>query len=272
MKIIYTIILSLFIGSALQAQQVPNGNFEQWAFDSGSMSFQPVGWQTSNVGSVGDTGTYRFKPAYAGNYACGLKTSFVLNTFAAPAMLQTTFPIGSKPETLELYFKGNIAANDTSIIIVEFGQDTNIIADGSMFITQSQSNYTKLVIPIDFFGSGNPDSCTITILSGGFEIDDTLTSIAVDNIAFTYPVNTRQVYFGAKENICLYPNPATDVLNIRCTDAYEKILLFNSTGTLVCELGSASFINVTDLRSGMYLMQLMNGSGQVVGRQTFLKN
>lgn len=254
------------------AQQVPNGNFEQWAFDSSSMSYEPAGWQSSNVGSVGDTGSYRYKPAYAGNFACGLKTNFVLSTFTAPAMLKTTFPISSKPETMELYFKGNIAANDTSVVIVEFGQDTNIIADGSLFITQSQSNYTKLVIPIDFFGSGNPDSCTITILSGGFEIDDTLTSIAIDNIAFTYPVNTHPVYFGAKGNISLYPNPATDLLNIHCSDPYERVLIFNNNGTLANDLGNTASISIDNLSNGMYLVQLLNGSGQIVARQTFLKN
>ncbi len=231
---IFLILLSL----SAKGQQVPNGSFEQWFFNNNTQSYEPTGWSTSNLGIYGDTGVYKHTPARTGNFACGLQTHFVLSTFTVPGMLSTTFPITTKPKWMELYFKGNIALNDTSIIIVQFGQDTNIIADGSLFITQSQNTYTKFNIPIDFFGSGDPDSCTITILSGGFEIDDTLTSIAIDDISFYYPVDVKSVYYGAKDNINLYPNPNSGNLGIEINPVQKRIQLriFNLEGVEVSKI------------------------------------
>ena len=109
MKKNYLLILFLSMSCVSYAQQIPNGNFEQWFYNTTDSSYEPTGWNTSNFGIYDDTGVRRFKPAYSGNLACGLKTSFVLNTFTAPAYIFTSFPFTAKPLRMEGYVKGNLA-------------------------------------------------------------------------------------------------------------------------------------------------------------------
>jgi hypothetical protein len=236
------------------------------------MSYEPTGWSTSNFGIYDDTGVSRYQPAHTGNYACGLKTNFILGTFTFPGILRSTFPFTQKPDAMEGYFKGNLSTDDTTVILIEFSKDTNVIADGTLYITQSQNSYVKFSVPIDFFGLGAPDSCSITIIGGGFEIDDTLTSIAVDDLIFTYPVNIDNITFKLSDHLKLYPNPASDILHIACNEPYSTIRIYNTTGQMVANYSNETSISLTEFENGIYYLQLLDENGQVVARKSFMRN
>lgn len=260
----------LFILNTI-AQQVPNGNFESWTYNPSTFSYEPTGWKTANFGQYGDTAVRRFQPAHGGNYACGFQTSFVLNTFALPGALATTFPISSKPNQLIGYIKGNLALDDTAILIIEFSKDTNAIGDGLFYLTQSQNNYIKFVVPIDFYGLGNPDSCTITVFSGGTALDDTLTNFAIDDLSFEYPVDVKTILSKDSKKLNLYPNPAHSFISLSSSETYESIVVYNNIGQQVATYSNRDTINIEEWEKGLYFLQIKDQNLQVIESASFLK-
>jgi len=260
----------LFILGAV-AQQIPNGNFESWAYNSSTFSYEPVGWKTANFGQYGDTAVRRYKPAHGGNLACGLQTSFVLNTFALPGILSNTFAIAAKPQQMVGYIKGNLALDDTAIIVVEFSKDTNAIGDGLYYLTQSQNNYIKFVVPIDFYGMGNPDSCTITIFSMGTALDDTLTNFAIDDLSFEYPVDVNTIVSSASKKLNLFPNPANSFISIASSVDYHSVVVYNQMGQPVATYSNIETIAIEEWNKGLYFLQIKDINHQVIETSSFLK-
>lgn len=253
------------------AQQIPNGNFESWAYNPSTFSYEPVGWKTANFGQYGDTAVRRYKPAHGGNYACGFQTTFVLNTYALPGVLGTTFAINDKPKQMVGYIKGNLALDDTAIILIEFSKDTNAIGDGLYYITQSQNNYIKFVIPIDFYGIGNPDSCTIRVFSGGTSLDDTLTNFAIDDLTFEYPVGVNSILSNATKKLNLYPNPANNFISINSSVDYQSVVIYNEMGQQVAGFSNIETIAIEDWNKGLYFLQIKDINNQVIETASFLK-
>ncbi len=271
-KKIYLLLFILLSNFALKAQQIPNGNFELWDINVANLSYEPVGWHTQNLGLYGDTGVQRYKPAHGGNLACGLKTSFILGTYALPGVLFTSFATSAVPDKMVGYIKGNLALDDTTVIIVQFSRDSTVIANGLYYMTQSQNNYIKFVMPIDFFGTGSPDSCRILVIGGGYQIDDTLTSVAIDDLSFEYPSNIKKTIYSTTDNLKLYPNPATDVLNIVCNESFHTIVIYNITGQLVGTYEASTSVVINDFDKGLYFLQLLDENKKVVAKKSFIKD
>ena len=65
------------------------------------------------------------------------------------------------------------------------------------------------------------------------------------------------------ENFKIYPNPATDILNIELENSLvlEKVLIYNTTGQLVKET-SEKTINVSGFAKGIYNVQVLTNHGK----------
>ena len=60
----------------------------------------------------------------------------------------------------------------------------------------------------------------------------------------------------------IYPNPATDLVNISTTENVKHVEIFNMQGQLVkVETGEVSSISVKELANGMYTMKLTTDNG-----------
>jgi hypothetical protein len=60
----------------------------------------------------------------------------------------------------------------------------------------------------------------------------------------------------------VYPNPTTDFLHIVSNTA-QKATLFNTAGQKILETNNATALDVIDLPSGVYLLNLTNGQNQI---------
>ena len=60
----------------------------------------------------------------------------------------------------------------------------------------------------------------------------------------------------------VYPNPTTDFLHIVSNTA-QKATLFNTAGQKILETNNATALDVIDLPSGVYLLNLTNGENQI---------
>lgn len=111
-----------------------------------------------------------------------------------------------------------------------------------------------LTINEDYNGNNDP-SDDDTNLNGIFDFLEEAVALGVDS-------------HGLNASISLYPNPASDVLNIsnKSGDDISSIVIFSVNGALVKEirqLNGASSISVSDLQSGVYFVKLTTGN-QVV--------
>ncbi len=60
--------------------------------------------------------------------------------------------------------------------------------------------------------------------------------------------------------ILVYPNPATDEINISSTETIRNIMILNYSGQLVYE-GNSTKINITDFNSGIYIIRIKTDNG-----------
>lgn len=78
-----------------------------------------------------------------------------------------------------------------------------------------------------------------------------VTDIVIENL------NTNQGSFGTTTEVNVYPNPASDYLNVTSQDQIEEVLILNSLGQEVLSMTNAGFsatLNVSDLRQGVYVV------------------
>ena len=75
----------------------------------------------------------------------------------------------------------------------------------------------------------------------------------------TTPAGIEEV---ALESTTVYPNPATDVLNINTNENVQRVEIFNMQGQLVkAENGTVNHISVKDLANGLYTVKLTTDNG-----------
>ncbi len=67
----------------------------------------------------------------------------------------------------------------------------------------------------------------------------------------------------------VYPNPATERLNISCNEAVREINVIDVTGRTVMTLGATNSVNVSSLATGVYMVRVATENG--IGMQKFVK-
>lgn len=67
----------------------------------------------------------------------------------------------------------------------------------------------------------------------------------------------------------IYPNPATDRLNIVCGDAIREVNILDMSGRTVMTYGSNNNINISSLAAGVYVVRVVTENG--IGVQKFVK-
>ena len=104
--------------------------------------------------------------------------------------------------------------------------------------------------------------CTVGIKAryddGGVAIDGTVTLI--DNWSFTkedeLSTDSRAIL-----DFSVYPNPATNIINIQAKSAIANIQLFNSVGQKVADVDGKSSIDISSLNTGLYVLKATDAEG-----------
>ena len=171
----------------------------------------------------------------------------------------------------------NGSASNTRVFGVSGGSrnfsiDTNIDERGFSNLSSTATN-TSTVDPL-FLDPSNGDyrlSSTSPAVGGG---DTTYPTSGVDYFGFTRIINNA-IDLGAftsqatasmdsieEIRIKLYPNPATNRVNLDCGDlAFAKAEIYNSQGQFLKSV-KQSTIDVTDLDSGIYFIKVFASGGE----------
>ncbi|MBK7110579.1 MAG: T9SS type A sorting domain-containing protein [Chitinophagales bacterium] len=272
------------------AQQIPNGDMEDWLPLVIGTGEKPVGWDSPDVigaalGLADRVVEKETASVQSGSAAAKLTTKTLVATGLPPLTIPGTLVIGTivfDPLTLEAgviggmaisevadalvgYYKYFPAPGDTMSIGVQLFQDGTIVGGGEFNDATEKSTYTMFEVPIAT--AGTPDSMQVILLSSGSFAGAIAGSILyIDNMTLT---GLSSIDFlagsGLKPNI--YPNPAYDVINIlNPLDYNVEMEVYNISGskvdytTLTPEMNA---INVSNYASGLYMFRLMNNGEQI---------
>lgn len=90
-------------------------------------------------------------------------------------------------------------------------------------------------------------------------------SVSAQSIGERLAINSPQTE--QKENITIYPNPATTHIGLSSSDGVERIIVFNMVGRQMKNFqvgeGDKRYY-VGDLPRGMYLIQLLSANNEVL--------
>ena len=115
---------------------------------------------------------------------------------------------------------------------------------------------------------GSPNTlCYDTYCDSSFYVFKTagglMTQLTINN-----PTGINEL--SANNNLEIYPNPATTMLNIKSDFDIERVRIVNLQGQVVLEINTATtMINVEKLSAGVYVVETTNGKS--VSRNKFIK-
>jgi photosystem II stability/assembly factor-like uncharacterized protein len=163
MKKLYVLpFLFFWLAFSLNAQNVPNGGFENWDNNEDG-GLEPAGWQTLNTDSWTDI--YQVE-GHQGQYAAKLSVEWDdgLQGYAgAMLFLDDNFAISERFTALSFYIQG--AAAETDYLSVNLGlfKDEVMIGSAITQISQVYDSWTKISLAIDYLNDEIPDSAFIGI-------------------------------------------------------------------------------------------------------------
>ena len=174
--------------------------------------------------------------------------------------------------TMTLVVKTDNYGTETTFKI--FGPEGNVVLSGGPF-TNSSAEHTFTFAPttlgchrLEVYDSQG-DGINSGYGTGWFKLmAEDGTQIFRDNGKFgskaTYMIDvTRTV--GVEEytsEMAIYPNPATDMINISSDNQVQRVEIFNMQGQLVkVETGEVTRVSVKDLANGLYTLKLTTDNG-----------
>ncbi|WP_452230007.1 T9SS type A sorting domain-containing protein [Lacinutrix sp. MEBiC02404] len=161
-------------------------------------------------------------------------------------------------------------AYEASLTTLDLSANVNlfeIYLDDNALTSLNVANGNNTYIGTDFFATGNPN----------------LTCIQVDDVAYS---TTNWIYIDATASystncstlsvdnfilneVSLYPNPTTTVLNIKMNSNLKRATIYSVLGAKILETTSKN-IPVSNLQNGMYLIKIEADNGSISTKK-FLK-
>lgn len=284
--------LSSFVAIA-QQDTIPNPGFERWgtnpAYDEATL------WTTLNPLAQILGAELAFKTTVAGEFHSGLAaiklvTTPLLGIGMAPSILTNGVvnsaaqtieggdPINSRPSNFGGWFRYDPVGTDTAFFQITLTRWNTVtgqseeVGFASSEIVGTNGLFVNLELDIEYGGSELPDTVLILMGASGDEAEDGST-LFVDDLYYGYPQGIESSEtFGPS----IFPNPATDVLNFTSLQSlqFNRAVIYSADGKRVQDLtidATGSSVNVSGLRSGMYIIELNDAQGNTV-RQLFRKD
>ena len=129
--------------------------------------------------------------------------------------------------------------------------ELNSILEADLVLEVLNTNGVWMSVPASIDEANNTLSYDFTELVG-------FTSITASDVSATLTV--KPVLLDGYVRV--YPNPTTDFLHIVSNTA-QKATLFNTAGQKILETNNATALDVIDLPSGVYLLNLTNSQNQI---------
>ena len=267
------ITLSLFailITTLLGAQNVPNGGFEDW------VDGEPVDWTTNNVGPL--TTFSQSIISHSGSYAVRGQTDSeeTIVPIIEAGYDNLGFPVSEKYEQLSFWYQYVEEGSDYLFVTVKIvDEDYSILGHANLEIEDATEEYTLGILPIVYDAPGTPAFALISFSlydATGGDPPDSETYFLIDDINLSGSVGIDEQL---QTEISIYPNPATDMLNVKAEIEVEQISILNTQGQEVynalLETDQTS-IDLSGYSVGVYMVQFKGADGTILSTQKVIIN
>ena len=95
-------------------------------------------------------------------------------------------------------------------------------------------------------------------------------SINIDDVSLVLTSSLGVDDFSSTEKIELFPNPVKDILSIRSVSILKKLEVFNVLGQKVIGIENTNSLNVTKLKSGAYILKIVD-ENDTISTKKFIK-
>jgi hypothetical protein len=164
------------------------------------------------------------------------------------------------------YYPNGIDTASCTIEVFHWGNGVrNLIGGGLWTVNSTTSNWTMVSVPIIYFPDSVtvPDTAVIVYSACSlYKNPKAYDSLMIDNASITGidDINTPH------DNVNLYPNPATDAINLIVSGQFEasRVEVYDITGKLIGTYGmnnNSLTINTQSFVNGTYLYKLLDNTG-----------
>ncbi|RRA94647.1 T9SS type A sorting domain-containing protein [Paenimyroides viscosum] len=190
---------------------------------------------------------YKSTGAFPGSFATGLTQL---------ATKDATFTSANDLKLVEVTLDVPVAVASGDIIVAKIHHGAGVAGDGKRF----------------YMGIAPTETASAYMLSTGCQINTptvmtTINAEAKIIIDLVENANASSEQFFA-ENFNMYPNPATDVLNISSKKGLNasEVRITDMTGKVVRTQKDATTVNVSDLSAGTYLIDITTKEGKATSK------
>ena len=246
------LMLAIYAG----AQDCPNGDFENWV--AHPYNVPDSNWYTSNIRSLAQADTLTvWKVKGHSGQAIHLQTAIIgtdtlqayaINTIGDPKSGSGGVPYTQRPTSITGYYRYNMVANDSALMIIEF-KKAGVVISATLFtfrnVSGSLSTFTAFSFPLNAIPTA-PDSVIIGIASSNLEGTGIQSGswLEVDELAFAGTGITEPIAGGSFDS---WTAQSVDIPNGWATEAHGD----NGSG----------IVKSTDHRAGSYSVQLTTQPG-----------
>lgn len=304
--IVLFLFCSLLFKQQLIAQVVPNGNFENTNPDGSLCNWGNVYifavWSDSNGvfhndSIVRDGAFYEATPnAYSGTKALRLANAwnFSTNTGIAGAVaadddsvfsswgILNLVPTNStalspfQPDNFGFNYIYSAINGDTAMAqLALWDSSGNVVATGTIFITDSSNVYQQISAPIYYTSTGSAAFYSLSIhnfytASQSVRQPSFGTRLLVDNVGFNVVNATSIEEKAAKPNFNIAPNPGNSYIKItNPPDQEYELILIDGQGKICLNQKNTTWLNLQNYPDGMYTVQLK--TSQSLTSKKFIK-
>ena len=303
MKKIILFTLLVFITNTTIKAQAPSFGFESWAFVPNSTTVKdPIGWASFNLltsafmAKTVDTTSASFSGTYAAKITTQDVPSFlqssvgynklgllVLGTISlsgtTPKILYGTTYTG-RPATITFATKYTPVGIDTGWVLVQLtkwnvaNNRADTMATGKFQTLTNSTTWTLQTIDLSnsyTTQTALPDTMKIYCSSSSLYNPKVGSSLWVDDFSFNGWVSTNDID-AIKNSVSIFPNPATNSINLKCTAKASFVEFSDVTGRkmgLYNMIDNTTNIQTTGFAPGIYLYAVLNEKKEVINRGKF---
>lgn len=291
--LLFLTLILLNLNSLAQQDTIQNAGFEDW----GTNPFydEPIGWTTLNplASILGSELAYQTTDPteyVSGSFGIRLETTEISGVGTTPSILtngtintstqevEGGTPINSRPLGFGGWYRFDPVNLDTGFVTVTLTRWDAVngvrvlVGTAEADLSDTQGQFVNDEIEFEYLDPETPD--TVQILFGsGTDVDPQLgTNLYLDDLYYTYP---QSVVSPRSIGLNLFPNPVSDVLNIITSKKVNLIeaRIFSIEGKELMIFpisGLKPTINLSALRTGVYIIDLMSSDGTHV-RQSLIR-
>lgn len=279
------LIFSLVIILPLSGNCQENGGFEEW--DSvHAPPYAPE--ETIDIYNIPDAangtpkmwayevglGILRTTDAYSGIYALIVHTWYG----HVPETISYEQAIQDAPEYISGYYKYNVNVIEDvppkglgTAIMTNSNQDT-ISLTNFEFDTTSVYKYFEFELNQP---NESPENIQIIFQNADYGFHCSAPTVNVCNFLYLDDIKlerqTTGTIYPTKDPLKLYPNPSSDYINIDIDITEFNVNIYNAQGKLLTTIADSKNINVEELPSGLYFIEIQDDDYNVIGLSRFLK-